>query len=42
MMIIEQLPYPALSAENCTCDQDYFEIDEPTFRWMLNRMRLNE
>lgn len=32
-----QLPYAPLSAETCPSEQEYFEIDEPTFRWMLNR-----
>ena len=25
-----------MTPETCTCDEEYFEVDEPTFRWMLN------
>ena len=32
-----QLPFAALSAETCPSDIDYYEIDEATFRWELNR-----
>ena len=28
-----------MNAENCACEESYMELDEPTFRWMLNGRR---
>lgn len=32
----KQLPFEVMTAEACKEGEEYFELDESTFRWMLN------